>query len=55
MLAIENGAHLIIINNTQTYMDVRADMVFSDDVTQILPKIVEVLGGGIQTRSVSLV
>ncbi|MGB9586208.1 MAG: SIR2 family NAD-dependent protein deacylase, partial [Anaerolineales bacterium] len=41
MQAIENGAHLIIINRTPTYLDVRADVVFSDDVAEILPRIVE--------------
>jgi NAD-dependent deacetylase len=39
MRAIENGAHLIIINNTVTYLDVRADVVFNDDVADILPLI----------------
>jgi NAD-dependent deacetylase len=37
MQAIENGAHLIIINHSPTYLDVRADVVFHDDVTEILP------------------
>ncbi len=40
MQAIENGAHLIIINHTPTYLDVRADVVFSEDVAIILPQIV---------------
>lgn len=45
MRAVENGAHLIIINRTKTYIDVRADVVFLDDVAEILPRIVrEVLG-----------
>jgi NAD-dependent deacetylase len=39
MRAIETGAHLIIINNTATYLDVRADVVFNDDVAAILPLI----------------
>ena len=39
MRAIENGAHLIIINNTETYLDVRADVVFNADVAEILPQI----------------
>lgn len=43
MQAIENGAHLIIINRTPTYLDVRADVVFSDDVAAVLPLIVEEL------------
>lgn len=46
MRAIENGAHLIIINNTVTYLDVRADVVFNGDVVEVLPLIVsEVLHG----------
>lgn len=40
MLAIESGAHLIIINKTETYLDVRADVVFLDDVAEIIPRIV---------------
>ncbi len=40
MQAIERGAHLIIINHTPTYLDVRADVVFSEDVAIILPQIV---------------
>lgn len=40
MQAIERGAHLIIINRTPTYLDVRADVVFSEDVAVILPHIV---------------
>jgi NAD-dependent deacetylase len=39
MRAIENGAHTIIINNSVTYLDVRADVVFNDDVANILPLI----------------
>jgi hypothetical protein len=43
--AIENGAHLIIINRSNTYLDVRADVVFSDDVAEVILTIVtEVLG-----------
>jgi NAD-dependent protein deacetylase/lipoamidase len=39
MRALENGAHLIMVNNTSTYIDVRADYVFYDDVADILPRI----------------
>ena len=47
MRAIENGAHLIIINRSKTYLDVRADVVFSEDVAEIIPLIAaEVLGNG---------
>jgi NAD-dependent deacetylase len=45
MRAIENGAHLIIINHTETYIDVRADVVFAADVAEIIPKLaVEAIG-----------
>lgn len=45
MRAVENGAHLIILNHSETYMDVRADVTFKDDLAEIIPLIVrEVLG-----------
>lgn len=45
MRAVENGAHLIVINRTKTYIDVRADVVFWENVAEILPYMVkEVLG-----------
>jgi NAD-dependent deacetylase len=45
MRAIENGAHLIIINHSNTYLDVRADVVFHEDVAEVIPLIAEeVLG-----------
>ncbi len=39
--ALDRGAHLIIINNTPTYLSVRADLVFLEDAAQVLPAIVE--------------
>jgi NAD-dependent deacetylase len=39
MQALDRGAHLIIINNTPTYLNVRADLVFLEDVAEILPAI----------------
>lgn len=46
MLALENGAHLILINQAQTYLDVRADVVLHEDLAQAIPYLVsEVLGG----------
>lgn len=39
MRALENGARLIIINNSQTYLNSRADIVFPEDVTDVLPQI----------------
>lgn len=45
MRALENGAHLIIINRSKTYLDVRADVVFSEDVAEVFPLVVtEVMG-----------
>lgn len=50
MRALENGARLILINHTQTYVDVRADVVFHEGVEDIIPLIAkEVLGD--QNRS----
>jgi NAD-dependent SIR2 family protein deacetylase len=42
---MDHGAHLVIVNNAETYMDVRADIVIHADVADILPQIMqEVLG-----------
>ncbi|HEY3311055.1 MAG TPA: NAD-dependent deacylase [Anaerolineales bacterium] len=41
MLAIDRGAHLIIINNSPTYLNVRADIVLPEDVARIIPAIAE--------------
>ncbi|MBN1146792.1 MAG: NAD-dependent deacylase [Anaerolineales bacterium] len=46
MRALENGAHLILINHSTTYLDVRADVVFHGDVDVIIPRIVAELSGG---------
>lgn len=46
MQALDHGAHLIIINNTQTYLNVRADVTILEDVSVIIPAIAErVLNG----------
>lgn len=45
MRALENGAHLIIINHSETYLDVRADVVFHEDLDVILPGIAQALLG----------
>ena len=37
--ALENGAHLIIINNTETFLDVRAELMIHQNVADILPRI----------------
>ena len=39
MQALDRGVHLIIINNTPTYLNVRADVVIMDDVATTLPEI----------------
>jgi NAD-dependent deacetylase len=39
MQALDRGAHLIILNNTATYLNVRADIVILDDVATTLPEI----------------
>lgn len=41
MQALDRGAHLIIINNTQTYINVRADVAILEDVATIIPAIAE--------------
>ena len=46
MQAIDRGAHLVILNNTVTYINVRADVVIEEDVAEVLPVIAEqVLNG----------
>ncbi len=39
--ALDRGAHLIILNNSPTYLDVRADLVIQGDVADMLPAIAE--------------
>lgn len=39
MQAVDRGAHLVVINNSPTYINVRADVVIMDDVAAILPEI----------------
>jgi NAD-dependent deacetylase len=41
MQALDRGAHLIIINNSSTYLNVRADIVLSEDAAIIIPAIAE--------------
>lgn len=41
MQAIDRGAHLIIINNSPTYLNVRADIVLSGDVAAIIPAVTQ--------------
>ncbi len=44
--ALDNGAPLIVINQTHTYLDTRADLVIRENVADILPEIVKVLKNG---------
>ncbi len=39
MQAVDRGAHLIVINNSPTYINVRADVVIMDDVATTLPEL----------------
>jgi NAD-dependent deacetylase len=39
MQAVDRGAHLIVINNTPTYINVRADVVIMGDVAAVIPDI----------------
>ena len=41
MQAIDRGAHLVILNNSQTYLNVRADIAIPEDVADIIPAIAE--------------
>ncbi len=45
MRAIDHGAHLIVINQSETYIDVRADIVIQEDVAEIIPRIVKEVFG----------
>jgi NAD-dependent deacetylase len=40
MRALENGAHLILLNYSSTYLDVRADVILHEDVAQTIPRLV---------------
>ncbi len=47
MQTLDRGGHLIIINQSPTYLDVRADLIFTQDVATLLPSLVkEVLSFG---------
>jgi NAD-dependent deacetylase len=41
MQALDQGAHLIILNNTPTYLNARADVAILEDVARTIPAIVE--------------
>lgn len=46
MEALQHDARLIIINHMKTYLDVRADVIFRQDVAEILPRITAAVNGG---------
>jgi NAD-dependent protein deacetylase/lipoamidase len=39
ILALDNSASLVIVNNSDTYIDVRADIIIRADVAEIFPQI----------------
>lgn len=41
MQAIDRGAHLVIINNSPTYISVRADINLYEDAARVVPEIVQ--------------
>jgi NAD-dependent deacetylase len=41
MQTLDRGGHLIIINHTPTYLNVRADVVFTEDAATLLPLLAE--------------
>lgn len=43
MLALEHGAPLILINKSQTYLDVRAQVLIYNDAAKILPEIMRLV------------
>jgi NAD-dependent deacetylase len=46
ILALDHGAALVIVNNAETFIDVRADVIIQADVAEILPRLAnEVIHG----------
>ncbi|GAB4544737.1 MAG: NAD-dependent protein deacylase Cob2 [Anaerolineales bacterium] len=43
MQALDRGAHLVILNNSPTYLNIRADAVIEDDLAAVIPAIMEYL------------
>ena len=41
MQALDRGAHLIIVNHSPTYLNVRADVTIMEDVAAVIPAIAE--------------
>ena len=46
MQAIDRGAHLVILNDSETYLNVRADVVIQEDVADIIPAIAKRVSHG---------
>jgi NAD-dependent deacetylase len=46
MQALDRGAHLIIVNQTPTYLGVRADVLILEDVARVIPAIAECVLNG---------
>ncbi|MCA1899111.1 MAG: NAD-dependent deacylase [Chloroflexi bacterium] len=46
MQALDRGAHLIIVNNAPTYINIRADAVLTEDAAAIIPAIAEKVFNG---------
>jgi len=46
MQALQNGAHLILINYSETYLDPRADVVLHENVAEIFPRIIQQIRTG---------
>jgi len=46
MQALDHGAHLIIVNHSPTYLNVRADVVILEDVAEVIPAIAEKMLNG---------
>jgi len=44
--ALDNGAHLIVVNQSPTFIDERADLLFPKDVADIIPRIATEIFGG---------
>lgn len=45
LYAVENNAKLIVVNQTETYIDVRADVIIRGDVADIIPLIAQEING----------
>lgn len=41
MQALDRGAHLVILNNSPTYLSVRADVIIREDLADVIPAIAE--------------